>query len=205
MAAATLGLFGGTFDPIHFGHLLTARSVLEQLQLSELCFVPSAQPPHKGDVNIISFSHRAAMVKLGINDETGLTVDECEGKRDGPSYTLDTVKYFRELKPDVALYWIIGADSLADLHTWYHVDQLVDACEIITACRPGWEQPDLTHLESVLRRKQLAKVRRGILETPRIDISATDIRGRAAESKSIRYQVPEAVREYIDDHQLYRQ
>ena len=224
MSTPNVALFGGTFDPIHCGHLIVARCVLERLSLDEVTFIPSANPPHKGRADLLDVAHRLAMVELAIEGEPGFTCDDCEAKRTGPSYTFETVMYFRErLGPDgprplvgANIHWIIGADSLAELETWHRADELVDACNIVTVNRSGTGagtsastsagdcQQDLSSFGRVLNEEHVAKLERGILQTPHIDISATDIRRRVAAAQSIRYLVPEPVRQYIEDHQLYR-
>jgi nicotinate-nucleotide adenylyltransferase len=203
MSGPRIGLYGGTFDPIHHGHLLIARSVREKLDLERVLWIPSAQPPHKPSDGLTSFGHRAAMVKLAIEGEEGFVLDECEQRLGGPSYTLRTIEHCQVQFPDIELCWIIGADSLAELHTWYNVRQLVDACQVVTAHRPGFEQVSTDHLTEVLRRKQIAKLQRGVVDVPRVDISSSHIRERVWQGRSIRYLVPEAVDEYIRDHQLY--
>ncbi len=212
MSTPNVALFGGTFDPIHFGHLIVARCVLERLSLDEVTFIPSANPPHKGRADLSDVAHRLAMVELAIDGqrplvgaEPGFACDDCETKRTGPSYTFETVMHFRErLGPHAGLHWIIGADSLAELETWHRASELVDACNIVTVNRPGDFQTDLSTFGRVLGEQHVAKLKRGILQTPHIDISATDIRRRVAAAQSIRYLVPEPVRQYIEDHQLYR-
>ncbi len=205
MSSPNVALFGGTFDPIHFGHLIVARCVLERLALDEVRFIPSANPPHKGGEGLSDVAHRLAMVELAIDSEPGFACDDCETRRTGPSYTLDTVMHFRErLGPEATIHWIIGADSLAELESWHRVGELIDACNIVTVGRPGDSQPDLSTFGRVLDEGHVAKLKRGILQTPHIDISATDIRRRVAAAKSIRYLVPEPVSQYIEDHQLYR-
>jgi nicotinate-nucleotide adenylyltransferase len=202
--ADKIGLFGGSFDPIHFGHLIVARSVAEQVALDRVIFLPSATPPHKSSDQLTDSAHREAMVRLAIDDEAGFAVSDFDLARAGPTYTVETVAHFRRtLGADVALHWIIGADSLADLHTWYHVDELVAQCDILTAARPGWERPPLDRLGQRLDATRFGQVVAGILATPWIDISSTDIRSRAAAGQSIRYLVPEAVRDYIAAHHLY--
>jgi len=125
--------------------------------------------------------------------------------RSGPSYTILTVEAYRKsLGPDVTIHWIIGGDTLPELHTWYRVSELVDLCRIVTAVRPGFESPDLSPLAASLSPQQIERLRNGILLTPRIDISATDIRRRVRHSQSIRYLVPEPVRDYISAQSLYR-
>ena len=216
MSTPNIALFGGTFDPIHCGHLIVARCVLERLSLDGVTFIPSANPPHKGGADLSDVAHRLAMVELAIDEprslvgaEPGFACDDCEARRTGPSYTLDTVMHFRErLGPEATIHWIIGADSLAELESWHRVAELVDACNIVTVNRPGTsagdQRPDLSTFGRVLGEHHVAKLEHGILQTPHIGISATDIRRRVAAAQSIRYLVPEPVRQYIEDHQLYR-
>ncbi len=223
MSTPNIALFGGTFDPIHCGHLIVARYVLERLSLDGVTFIPSANPPHKGRADLSDVAHRLAMVELAIEAEPGFACDDCETRRTGPSYTFETVMHFRQrLGPDgprplvggprplvgANIHWIIGADSLAELESWHRVSELVDACNIVTVNRSGTSagdsQPDLSTFGRVLDERHVAKLERGILQTPHIDISATDIRRRVAAAQSIRYLVPEPVRQYIEDHQLYR-
>ena len=213
MSTPNIALFGGTFDPIHCGHLIVARCVLERLSLDGVTFIPSANPPHKGRADLSDVAHRLAMVERAIDAEPGFACDDCEARRTGPSYTLDTVMHFRaRLGPEATIHWIIGADSLAELESWHRVGELVDACDILTVNRSGTSagtsagghQPDLSTFGRVLDKGHVAKLERGILQTPHIDISATDIRRRVAAAQSIRYLVPEPVRQYIEDHQLYR-
>lgn len=200
-----VALFGGSFDPIHNGHLIVARSIGEQLQLDRVVFLPSASPPHKTPGALAPAEHRAAMVRLAIAGEPLLECDDYDLNRPGPSYTVETVAHFRqELGPDVALHWIIGADTVAELVNWYRVRALVDSCRIVIARRPGWDQIDFEALRIRLGEEQIAALRAGVVDTPRIDISATDIRRRVRGGRSIRYLVPEAVAAYVADQKLYR-
>ena len=203
--SARIALYGGTFDPIHVGHLITARSVAEQLDVERVIFVPSASPPHKLDVPITPAEHRLEMVRLAIDGEPGFEVSDCEIRRTGPSYTFDTIMNFRRtVSADAMVYWFIGADSLAELASWHRIAELVRQCRIITASRPGFEQPDLSTLGARLTTDDLASIRDGILTTPRIDVAATEIRRRVGEGVSIRFLVPESVREYVHDRCLYQ-
>ncbi len=202
--ATRIALFGGSFNPIHVGHLIVARSIVEQLGLDRLIFLPSARPPHKNGATLAEGDHRCAMVRLAIADEPGFELSAYDYDRPGPSYTIDTVTHFRQtLGLEIILYWIIGADSLADLTTWYRVGALVDCCRIITARRPGFREVDWDRLRSRLSEEQIAVLRAGVLDTPMIEISATDIRRRVREGRTIRYLVPESVRAYIGEHGLY--
>lgn len=203
--SAQIALYGGTFDPIHVGHLITARSVAEQLDVERVVFVPSASPPHKLDVAITPTEHRLEMVRLAIDGEPGFDVSDCEIRRTGPSYTFDTIMSYRQtVGADATVYWIIGADSLAELASWHRVAELVRQCRIITASRPGFEQPDLSSLAALVTDEDLATIRDGILATPRIDVASTEIRRRVGAGASIRFLVPESVRKYVHDRGLYR-
>lgn len=204
-----LGLFGGSFDPIHCGHLIVARAVAEQLDLERIIFLPSARPPHKEREHLADPAHRARMVKLAIEGELLFEFSDFDLAREGPSYTIDTVMHFRELLgPRAVLHWIIGADSLAELTSWHRAAALIDSCRIVTAVRSGWLNPDVhwdwATLRKTMSAEQIAKLQAGVVETPVIEISSTDIRRRAGQGKSIRYLVPDGVRLYIEKHTLYR-
>ena len=200
-----IGLYGGSFDPIHHGHLIIARSVAEQLGLAQVILLPSAQPPHKAAQVLSPVTHRQAMVAAACADEPLFELDTFDLEREGPSYTVDTVAHFsRRLGAEVELCWIIGADSLAELTLWHRTADLVDSCRIVTARRVGRPAPDWDQLRKLLTEAQVEKLRAGLVDTPVIDISATDIRQRVRAGRSIRYLVPEAVLSYIDKHQLYR-
>jgi len=201
-----VGLYGGSFNPIHHGHLIIARAVAERLGLSRVVFIPSANPPHKSTEGLADATDRLAMARLAIGDEPGFEVSDIEIRRTGPSYTILTVEDFaRQVGDGVPLCWMIGGDTLPELHTWHRAGELVDLCRIVTAGRPGFEMADLSVLEPILSVEQIQRLRADILDTPRIDISATDIRRRVAEGHSIRYLVPDPVRAYIDEHGLYRE
>ena len=136
--AERIALYGGSFNPIHSGHLIIARAVAEQLDLTRVILLPSKHPPHKQAEALLDAAHRAEMVRLAIPDEPLFEFSDFDLTRDGPSYTVETVAHFRKsLGAAVELFWIIGADSLAELSTWHRVCDLVDTCRIITAARPG--------------------------------------------------------------------
>ncbi len=204
--AGGVALFGGSFDPIHTGHLIIARSVAEKLDIERIVFLPSGNPPHKPTGLAAGIDHRIEMVRLAIADEPLFTLDEFDARRDGPTYTLDTIRHFAgQVSHAEKLVWIIGADSLVALATWHRAAELVDACRIVTAVRPGWTSPDLSVLKPTLTNEQVAKLRSQILETPCIDISATDIRHRVRNNASVNYLVPDAVRRHILENGLYRE
>lgn len=199
-----IGLYGGSFDPIHFGHLISARSLAEQLGLDRVVLIPSARPPHKQGVSMTPAEHRLAMARLAVEGDPTFGVSEVELQREGPSYTFDTVAEFRRLVgPDIELVWFIGADSLPELPTWYRVAELVHAVRIVTACRPGWTPPAIDALAKAVGEAS-AQLLQDCFQTPRIDISATEIRHRVRAGQTIRYLTPEPVVSYIDRMRLYR-
>jgi nicotinate-nucleotide adenylyltransferase len=200
-----IGLFGGTFDPVHFGHLIVARSAAELLGLERVIFLPSARPPHKPGEGVTEASHRAAMVRLAIEGEPGFEFHDYDLSRPGRTYTIETVQHIQSLfGRGSEMHWIIGSDSLAELGGWRRAAELVDLCRIITASRGGATVVGLDRLRNVLSEPQIEKLRRGILATPVIDISSTDVRRRVHEGKSIRFLVPESVRAYIEAQGLYQ-
>jgi nicotinate-nucleotide adenylyltransferase len=205
MPDAGIALFGGSFNPIHHGHLIVARAVAEHLGVSRLVLIPSASPPHKCGQDLAHAQDRLALARLAVAGDAAFEVSDVEVRRSGPSYTFLTVEeYRRAVGPDLPLYWVIGADTLPELHTWFRVRELTELCRIVTAVRPGYERPDLSPLSRVLPEDRVRQLADAVLPTPRIDISATDIRQRVRAGRSIRYLVPERVREYIEQHGLYR-
>lgn len=201
-----IGLFGGSFNPIHFGHLIPAESAAEQIGLNRLIFVPSAQPPHKSGHSLASAEDRLEMTRRAAADHPLFEVSDVELTREGPSYTIDTIAEFRRrFGLDVVLHWIIGADSLAELATWHRADELIDACQIVTMVRPGWPaETAIERLRTRLAADQVARLAAGIVNTPAIDISATQIRHRIAAGKPVRFFLPGVVLHYITERNLYR-
>lgn len=202
-----VGLLGGSFDPIHHGHLIIARAVAESLDLDRVLLLPSTRPPHKQPGSLIDAEHRCAMVRLAIQDEPLFEFSDVDVSRTAPTYTIDTIAQVRgQWGLDAELYWIIGADSLAELATWYRAGELADACHIVTAVRPGRADIDFEHpdISATFTPEQITRLKQGILDTPMIDISSTQVRLRLKAMQSIRYLVPEAVCKYINDNGLYR-
>ncbi|MCH7596966.1 MAG: nicotinate-nucleotide adenylyltransferase [Planctomycetes bacterium] len=199
-----IGLYGGSFDPIHLGHVRIARAVAEGLDLQRVIFLPSSSPPHKQGRTLLDSVHRLEMVKLAIEGKPGLEVSDFDLTRSGPTYTIDTIAHFRQtLGPSAELYWIIGADSLAELPSWHRADELIDACRIVTAGRGGSGPIDWALLRERLSDRQIETLRAGVVETPLIDVSSTDVRARVRAQQPIRALVPEAVATYIEQHGLY--
>ena len=199
-------LFGGTFDPIHNGHLIIARSAAEKLRVERVVLVPSANPPHKNHSSLTPARHRLAMTRLAVAGNELFEVSDCELKRAGPSFTFDTVRHFREQNgPNVSLYWLIGGDTIKELACWYKVEQLVDECTIVTAGRPNCDmETGFGVFRGKLSDEQIARLKQFILETPLVDISATNIRHRIRRGLTISDLTPPTVQDYIIENKLYK-
>lgn len=199
-----IGLFGGTFDPIHYGHLVIAEEVRATLNLTEIVFIPTGQPPHKPGRTIAPAQHRVAMVELAIASNPRFSLSYIEVDRSGLSYTADTVRLLREQwGNDSALYYIIGWDMLEELHTWHNPQGIVEQLtHLVAVRRPGYgEEPEY----SAVLEEQLPGItqRLIVVSAPQLEIAATDLRQRVSEGRPIRYQTPEAVERYIAEQHLY--
>lgn len=199
-----IGIFGGTFDPIHLGHLIVAEQCREQVPLDEVWFLPAARPPHKGRSPLTPFDRRIDMIELAIAGHPQFRVSDVENHRPGPSYTADTLTELRQARPEVDWHLILGADSLADLPQWYDPVRIISLATLLVVTRPGWEAPSANSLRQALGLTAEQPLRLRAVESPLIDISSRDLRRRVAEGRSIRYLVPSAVAAYIADKKLYR-
>jgi nicotinate-nucleotide adenylyltransferase len=199
-----IGLLGGSFNPIHMGHLILAQSALEAFDLAQVWFIPAAQPPHKGTGAVLPAAHRLAMVEAAIEGDWRYEVNQLELLRPGPSYAIDTVRELRECYPAEDLCFIIGSDTLTELHLWKDINDLLPLCRFLTLARPGWDISEITPERIKLASPWPERLLADTAETRRIDISSSDIRHRVAEGLSIRYLVPPAVEMYIAEHHLYR-
>ena len=199
-------LFGGTFDPIHHGHLIVARSLAEQCEFERITLVPAARPPHKAAAGA-SATDRLAMLRLAIEGEALFDICQDELSRTGPSYTLDTLLGLRQRHgADAELCWVVGADMLEDLPSWHRVSQVLEISTLIIATRPPWAArlgEIFGRLRQHFARETVEKLQQAAVNTPLIDVSSTDVRRRAAAGLSIRFLVPESVREYIEKRGIY--
>ena len=196
-----VGVFGGTFDPIHIGHLVSAEEARVELKLERVVFIPAGLPPHKLDHVMSPVEHRLAMVELAIASNPHFAVSRVDIDRFGPCYTVDTIELLRdEWGPAVEIYFIMGSDSLLDILTWHNPRRLIRLCRFAVVSRPSY-QIDLDELDALL--PGLAS-RVQMLNAPELAISSTDIQRRVREGLSIKYQVPEAIEDYIYEHKLYR-
>jgi len=198
-----LGIIGGSFDPVHLGHLGIAEEAREAFRLDRVVFVPAAQPPHKGGRSLAPAKDRLRMVKLAIRDNPFFIASDIEMRRSGPSYTIDTLREMRKAHPRAALFFIVGADSLHDLHTWRSARDLVEEFEFIIIGRPGAKGPDYSMLKKSFGKARADRLRRNYIETEIFNISATDIRRRIKAGRSIRYLVPKEVERHIVRRGLY--
>lgn len=196
-------LFGGSFDPIHNGHLCVAREVFRLLDADQLIFVPARRSPHKHEFPTAG-AHRLEMIRLAIANDTSFSVSDCELNRPAPSYTLDTVNYFRnELGASATLFWLIGADQLNDFDKWHRMTDLVEACCICVMYRAGYPKPSFEGLEQVLRPDQVSKLQDHVVATSLIPISSTDVRRQLAGGLLPSELIAEPVLQYIRAHHLY--
>ncbi len=197
-----IGILGGTFDPIHFGHLATAEAVREIFSLDEILFIPAARPPHKLNRSITAEHHRLTMTKLATRSNKFFRVSDMELQRTGLSYTLDTVNELHKIfGQSTELFFIIGADSLADLSKWHAARELVAKCHFIATTRQGVDV-DFSAVEKFFGASAREHIHR--VTTPGLEISSTDIREKVRQRRSIKYLVPEIVEEYIAREELYQ-
>jgi nicotinate-nucleotide adenylyltransferase len=196
-----IGLLGGTFDPIHMGHLAIAEEVRLKLALDEVLFIPAGQPWLKGERRVAPGEHRLEMLKLAIGPNPHFKISTIELERPSPSYSVDTVSALRdELGAEVELYFIVGFDALAELPIWKEPSRLLDLCHVVAVRRPGYAELDWRSLEQSIPGVSSRVV---VVDVPQVDISSTQIREQVAEGLSIRDLVPEAVERYILKHRLY--
>jgi len=194
-----IGLMGGTFDPVHFGHLLIAEVARMEFGLDRVVWLPAASPPHKQGKEISAAEHRYAMVLVATAGHPQFEVSRMELERAGASYTIDTLEAFREREPGAELFFITGADAILEILTWYRHAEVVQASRFIAVTRPGY---DLERLKTVLPPAYLERIHP--ITAPEVDISSTEIRRRVREGEPVRYLLPESVRVYLEKYGLYR-
>ena len=208
----TVGLLGGTFDPVHQGHLAVARAAQQTLGLDHVWFIPSARPPHRPDSPQASEYHRLAMIRLAIEDGAGWEVSDLELRRHGPSYTYDTLTTLNldGLSPS-QIFFITGADAFAEIATWHRYPEVLDLAHFVVVARPGFSIDTLRNRVPALADRMIEPADLAGSSTPRVilvaaetpDVSSTAIRGRAARRESLDGLVPPAVSAYIAQHDLY--
>lgn len=199
-----VGILGGTFNPIHIGHLVLAQDALERFELTTVLFIPCAAPPHKTNAQVVSGQHRMAMIEAAIEWNPSFEACALELERKGVSYAIDTVTELRSLHPGADLFFLIGLDMLVDLHKWRRIAELLPLCRFISFGRPGYECPPRA-ADLQLDPAWAERLLQDVVPGRHLDISSTDIRYRVAEGLSIKYLVPAEVEMYISEHGLYRQ
>jgi nicotinate-nucleotide adenylyltransferase len=206
-----LGILGGTFDPVHYGHLLLAESCREACRLDQVWFLPAAIPPHKQQQELTPGAHRVQMIELAIAGHPAFLVVPYEVIRGGVNYTVDTLAHIKQEDPSRELFFLMGADSLGDLPNWKEPARLCELATPIVVRRLGSvldagesEMPEWSGLDRLLSADRVSAIRQQQVPMPRIDLSSSDIRQRVAAGHSIRYRTPRAVEKYIETHWLYR-
>lgn len=203
-----IGLFGGTFNPIHFGHLRGAEEVRERFELDKILFIPAGVPPLKIE-DIAEAKHRLKMTELAIRGNPYFEVSDFEVKQKTPSYTLNTVTHFKRLYQRDAVFFIMGIDAFYELKLWYRYEELIKAIDFIIMSRPGFNNLENSEFIEYKKAENIFKIKNSdktafYISISPFRVSSSDLRGMIQSGKSIRYLVPEEVRKYIEKNKLYR-
>ncbi|MDD3364567.1 MAG: nicotinate-nucleotide adenylyltransferase [Syntrophomonas sp.] len=199
----SLGILGGTFDPIHYGHIVAAECARDAFHLDRVIFIPSARPPHKALDEVLDSQHRFEMVKMAVQDNPDFAVSALEMQRKGLSYTVETIASYQQEFPGAKIYFIIGVDALLLINTWKDVERLATLCNFIVVTRPGYQ---LSHEQEHFREIPGAVWEKILLvPIPGLYISSSDIRQRVSKGQTIKYLLPPAIEEYILKNDLYRE
>ncbi|HOK67072.1 MAG TPA: nicotinate (nicotinamide) nucleotide adenylyltransferase [Anaerohalosphaeraceae bacterium] len=196
-------LFGGTFDPVHSGHLQVADAARRHLNAERVIFIPARRPPHKSEPPAASEQDRMQMLRLALNGWKDFQVSDCEYHRPEPSFTVDTVEEFRRRLPFASLVWLVGADAVKDLPRWHQIDRLMALCTLAVMYRAGYPKPDFTPCKPYFTAEQIRRLQEHIVPVPLLDISATEIRRRLACGQDVEGLLPASVLEYIRSRGLY--
>lgn len=197
-----LGLFGGSFDPVHYGHLLLAECCREQCRLHQVWFVPAHAPPHK-QRQLTDGARRAEMLELACGGQPAFGVCRLELERGGTSYSVETLERVRQLEPASELFFLLGADSLADLPNWREPARICELATLVVVARPGSAPPSFETLTGLATPERIEHFRRHVVEMPQVDFRSRVLRQRTAQGQSIRYRTPRAVEQYIHANRLY--
>ena len=197
-----IGIMGGTFDPVHNGHLLIAENACEQVSLDEVRFIPTGRSPHKQGRSITDANHRMRMVEIAIADNPAFILDDRELRSDTLSYSYITLEHMQKEFPEDRLFFIMGGDSLRDFKTWYHPERICACATLVAAIRDDCDRAHL--MRYAVERKQLYQADIRLIKTPNLSVASSELRDRVAKGHSIRYQVPDEVRRYIREHHLYQ-
>lgn len=197
-----IGIMGGTFDPIHIGHLMLGEFAHDEFKLDKIWFMPNGNPPHKEIEDMdTKLEHRVAMTKLAIADIPYFELQDYEVTQRDTSYSYSTMEHFQQTNPKDEFYFIIGADSLFTLDTWCYPERLLKTCTMLAAFRDLKNPEEMNQQIQFLSERYEARIE--LLEAPLLEISSSDIRTRVEEGKTIQYMVPDSVQDYIKEHQLY--
>lgn len=197
-----IGILGGTFDPVHYGHLIVAETCRERLRLNQIRLIPASSPPHKPGVKVADGHARADMLLLAVSGYPEYVVDRRELKRSGPSFTVDTLRELRAQLPDDELFLLMGADSLRDFLTWREPEEIALLATIVACNRPGVAEITSSQIVEWVGQPVAARVLS--VTIPGTDLSATELRQRIAEGRSLRFLTPRAVEAFISQHGLYK-
>ena len=200
MQKERIGIFGGTFDPPHLGHLILSCEIYSQLKLDRLLWVLTPDPPHKQDREITPLAHRQRMVELAIEDNNSFQLSLVEAEREGPHYSVDTVNIIKERNPDADVVFLMGGDSLQDLPKWHRPNDFVEACNEIGVMR---RPDDVVDVESVYNAVAGLRSKLRFVNAPLLEIASRQIRQRISEKRPCRYYLPKAVYQYILKEKLY--
>lgn len=198
-----IAIMGGTFDPIHYGHLVVAEAVRDKFNIERVLFMPTGNPPHKMDKSVTSSEHRYLMTVLATVTNSYFDVSRIEIDRGGYTYTIDTVSELKKIiSNDTVVYFITGADAIHQIFTWKEPEKLFGLCEFVAVTRPGYNKANLFNAVENIKKCFESKIH--FLEVPSLDISSSDIRTRIKDRKSIKYMLPEEVENYIYKFELYK-
>lgn len=205
MVEKKIVLFGGTFDPIHWAHISVADSAAEHIGAEKIIFVVAKRSPLKDLLPRASDIDRLEMITTAIGENKKFEVSDYELKKSAPSYTLDTIKHFQQqFGRKASLYWLVGADSIGELHLWYRIEDLLDRCNLSIMYRGGYQKPDFSKFIDIWGAGRIRKLQENLVQTPMINISSTEIRRRLAAGRDVSDMLCPAVMQYIHDHKLYR-
>lgn len=202
LKAEQLGVFGGTFNPVHHGHLILAREARERLGLARVVLVPNFCSPLREEESLAPAEDRLAMLRLAVEDEPDLSISDVEVVRGGPSFTVETLETFKQTHPGSELTFLCGADSLNTLDRWVRIERILELARVCVLARPGTEA-EAAHADLIRRAPGVGTRVERLAMTRMIDLSATEIRERLATGRSIRWMVPEAVAAYLHQRGLY--
>ena len=199
-----IGIFGGSFDPIHQGHLILAEACREQVELDQVWFMPCAVQPHKNSGARATDRQRVEMIELAIAGHDGFSLSKIEIERGGTSYTVDTLKQIRESNSEDELFLLMGDDSLESFESWREPQTICELAVPVIVNRPGSGKVDLSVLQQFVDGQRFELFQSSTVQSPMIEISSSNIRSSVADEKSIRYQIPRSVQKYIEINALYR-